>query len=41
LPETSCETINQGLDRAMIVGTADNRQPGSMAELLEDAYALE
>jgi hypothetical protein len=41
LPETSCETINQGLDRAMIVGTADNRQPGWMAELLEDVYALE
>jgi hypothetical protein len=23
LPETSCETVNQGLDRAMIVGTPD------------------
>ncbi len=41
LPETSCETVNQGLDRAMIVGTADNRQPGWMSELLEDVYALE
>ena len=41
LPETSCETVNQGLDRAMIVGTADNREPGWMAELLEDVYALE
>ena len=41
LPETSCETINQGLDRAMIVGTAENPQPGWMAELLDDVYALE
>jgi hypothetical protein len=40
LPETSCETVNQGLDRAMIVGTADNRPPGWMSELLEDVYAL-
>jgi hypothetical protein len=41
LPETSCETVNQGLDRAMIVGTSDNRQPGSMSEFLEDVYSLE
>ena len=41
LPETSCETINQGLDRAMIVGTPDNRQPGWMSQLLEQVYALE
>jgi hypothetical protein len=41
LPETSCETINQGLDRAMIVGTPDNRQPGWMSEVLEQVYALE
>ncbi len=41
LPETSCETVNQGLDRAMIVGTAATREPGWMAELLEDVYALE
>lgn len=34
LPETSCETINQGLDRAMLVGTPDNRSPGIMSELL-------
>lgn len=38
LPETSCETVNQGLDRAMIVGTVANREPGWMAELLEDVY---
>jgi hypothetical protein len=41
LPETSCETVNQGLDRAMIVGTAVEREPGWMAELLEGVYALE
>lgn len=40
LPETSCETINQGLDRAMIVGTPDNRQPGFMADLLDEVYSL-
>jgi len=40
LPETSCETINQGLDRAMIVGTPDDRDRGFMAELLEAAYSL-
>lgn len=40
LPETSCETINQGLDRAMIVGTPDDRDRGFMAELLESAYSL-
>jgi hypothetical protein len=41
LPETSCETINQGLDRAMVVGTPDGREPGFLATLLEAAYALE
>ena len=41
LPETSCETVNQGLDRAMIVGTADNQQPGWMAELLAQVYGIE
>jgi len=41
LAETSCETINQGLDRALIVGTSDNRQPGWMSEILEQVYALE
>jgi hypothetical protein len=41
LPETSCETVNQGLDRAMIIGTVANREPRWMAELLEDVYALE
>jgi hypothetical protein len=41
LPETSCETINQGLDRAMIVGTPNDRQPGLMADVLENMYTLE
>jgi len=40
LPETSCETINQGLDRAMVVGTPDAREQGFMSELLEEAYSL-
>lgn len=35
LPETSCETINQGLDRAMVVGTPDDRAPGFFSSLLE------
>lgn len=34
LPETSCETINNGLDRAMIVGTPELRDPGFMVELV-------
>jgi hypothetical protein len=38
LPETACETVNQGLDRAMIVGTPEDRQPGWMADMLEDVY---
>jgi hypothetical protein len=40
LPETSCETINQGLDRAMVVGTPDNRKYGLMSELLDKMYTL-
>ena len=38
LPETSCETINQGLDRAMVVGTPDARDHGFMSPLLADAF---
>jgi hypothetical protein len=41
LPETSCETVNQGLDRSMIVGTANDCEPGWMSELLENLWALE
>ncbi len=40
LPETSCETINQGLDRAMVVGTPEAREHGFMSQLVEEAYAL-
>ena len=40
LPETSCETINQGLDRAMIVGTPENRGPGFLAELIDKASSF-
>jgi hypothetical protein len=40
LPETSCETVNQGLDRAMVVGTPDDRSHGFLSELLEEAYSL-
>jgi hypothetical protein len=40
LPETSCETINHGLDRATIVGTPENRKPGWMASLLDEVYTL-
>ncbi len=40
LPETSCETINQGLDRAMIVGTPENRSPGFLAELIDKACSF-
>jgi hypothetical protein len=40
LPETSCETINQGLDRSMIVGTPVDRSPGFMSELLGVAHSL-
>lgn len=41
LPETSCETINQGLDRAMIVGMPDGRNHGLMASLVEDVYSVD
>jgi hypothetical protein len=41
LPETSCETINQGLDRAMVTGTPEDRQPGFLAQLLEESYAFD
>ena len=41
LPETSCETINHGLDRAMVVGTPENREPGFFASMLEQAYAFD
>lgn len=36
LPETSCETINHGLDRAMLVGTPYNRASGFMSSMLTE-----
>jgi hypothetical protein len=40
LPETSCETINQGLDRAMVLGTPNDRSYGFLASLLDSMHAL-
>lgn len=40
LPETACETINQGLDRAMIVGTPEEREHGLLSSLLENSFTL-
>jgi hypothetical protein len=41
LPETSCETINHGLDRAMIVGTPEAREQGFFSELIAgQTYSL-
>jgi MrfA Zn-binding domain len=39
LPETSCETINQGLDRAMVVGVPETPDLGFMSRLLTNTYA--
>ena len=39
LPETSCETVNQGLDRAVVVGTPDARQYGFLSALLNADFA--
>jgi hypothetical protein len=41
LPETSCETINHGLDRAMIMGTPDRRESGFLSSLLGQFFTLE
>jgi len=41
LPETSCETFNNGLDRAMIIGTPENREVGFMSELVDRALQYE
>ncbi|WP_418117929.1 DrmB family protein [Variovorax sp. 350MFTsu5.1] len=41
LPETSCETINQGLDRGMLVGTPYERGPGIFSRLVDDALLAE
>lgn len=34
LPETSCETFNRGLDRAMVVGTPDSPNSGFFSPML-------
>lgn len=41
LPETSCETMNHGLDRAMVVGTPYERDRGFFSGLLQQAYEVE
>lgn len=41
LPETSCETINQGLDRAMLVGVPSDRQRGFFSALINEVYQHE
>jgi hypothetical protein len=33
LPETACETINRGLDRALLIGTPEDRSGGYFTEL--------
>lgn len=35
LPETACETINDGIDRGVVVGTADDRSIGFFRHLVE------
>lgn len=35
LPETACETINNGLDRATLVGTPEFQQGGFLTDLLQ------
>ena len=40
LPETSCETINQGLDRAMVVGTPEAPERGLVSPLLANTYTF-
>lgn len=34
LPETSCETINRGLDRSVLIGTPDRQSCGYFSELV-------
>jgi Domain of unknown function (DUF1998) len=40
LPETSCETVNHGLDRAMLVGTPTKRDVGAFSGLLGNMLSL-
>lgn len=39
LPETACETLNNGLDRAALVGTPENPGVGFFADLLKQVRA--
>lgn len=41
LPETSCETINDGLDRALVVGLPEDRSPAFFKDLLDAASSEE
>ncbi len=41
LPETSCETINHGLDRAMLVGTPAERAGGAFVNFVEQLVEFE
>ena len=41
LPETSCETINHGLDRALLVGTPTERERGAFSSLVEAMLVTE
>ncbi|NTW70051.1 MAG: DUF1998 domain-containing protein [Chlorobiaceae bacterium] len=36
LPETACETMNNGLDRAMVIGIPDEREHGFLSRLLDE-----
>ena len=40
LPETCCETINHGLDRALVIGTPKRRDPGFMVRSLDAVHVL-
>ncbi|MFF7710744.1 DrmB family protein [Pseudomonas sp. NPDC007930] len=37
LPETACETVNSGLDRAMVVGTPEAPHHGFLTDLIHEA----
>jgi len=41
LPETACETINHGLDRALIVGTPRNPSRGAFSQYVREAVAVQ
>ena len=41
LPETCCETVNHGLDRAMLVGTPTERQRGAFSSVVEAMFSID